>query len=285
MNYLEILKKSYPNFKEIIFSPIIFKSETVGWEAIAYDIYLNSIGGGSAIDKTTAMRICIAECLERSLFKQIINDSNLSESCFIQSHPTTCGFACGFENAPTKYRSLAEAIERWAWSNWIDFKFELQNIKSLPNQSKLFDRMIFDFDTTLFYQKKFLYQNREYQFGVVLGFSGNGIFSGSRVCSLDEKPWEHAAIEAFRNFKNFEKNKNISKTDESNFIKKRISYFGSNKLEALNQINSANKLNWPRLEPMLEIEIETNLENVFLHRTLMKNWIPWNVGLDNRFVY
>lgn len=285
MTYLEILKNSYTNFKEIVFSPLCLEQLVVGWEAIAYTKEHFAIGGGTAVDKNTALRICVAECLERSIFRKIVSDPILSKKCMLQEFPTTCGFACGFEKQPTKDRSLAEAIERWAWSNWIDHHHSIAQISLSEKQSELFLRMIAEFETTQYYLKNFYINNREFQFGVVLGISNNGIFAGSRVCTMSESPWEHAAIESFRNYKNFQNKTNIQDNSDADFLKKRIHFFGNNLNSALTQIKNATKNEWPALELQLDIELPTNFDHLYLHRTLLKNWTPWNEGPDDRFVY
>ena len=55
MTYLDILKNNYTNFKEIVFSPLYQDQIVIGWEAIAYTNDHFAIGGGTAVDKNTAL--------------------------------------------------------------------------------------------------------------------------------------------------------------------------------------------------------------------------------------
>ena len=161
-----------------------------------------ALGGGLAKNLNISRRIAVAESLERTTVDRL----KLSKaSCFewhLDSFPTTCGFAAGFEREPTRMRSYCEAVERWAWSQWIDYGFDLEETtpKSLSNLTQV---LLHPFEKVKFFVKKIkvsIVPSRALYFGVVIGERGKGVFPGSRVCSDPENIWLHAAVEARRHF-------------------------------------------------------------------------------------
>jgi hypothetical protein len=124
------------------------------------------------------------------------------------------------------------------------------------------------------------------RFCVFLGETEHGVFAGSRVCNLNEDPWQHAVIEAFRNFRNYEVNdRSAIELKKEDIVRQRAVYFGSHKSEAFNQIENAKNTEWPSHSILLLKEFKTDIPQVFLWRCLLKDWLDWDSGDETRFVY
>lgn len=285
MNLLEIIKNEIPTFSRVDVSPIFNPSGvTVGWECHSYLENGKAFSGGTHIDKEVAKRICIAEAIERALFFKIYSNS-VQDDFLLSEYPSTCGFACGFENPRTKARAICEAVERWAWSKWIDSKYKLDEVV-VREMDSLSQTLSSRFKKVRFFHKNLAVNGLALQVGVVIGETDIGVFAGSRVCSSTETPWPHAIIEAFRNFQNFEySKKNVESLTAGDFVRRRVLYFGTHRDEALDQIRSASNLVWPDPSIRLLREFKTEINNVFLWRCLLNDWIGWHVGDDKRFVY
>lgn len=255
----------------------------IGWQTVLYSQENYALGGGLSSSLETSKRIAVAEVCERKAFIEI-STSKHCKDFLIDSHPTSCGFAAGFEKEKVKIRSLAEAVERWAWSKWIDDGYYLKRT-SLPKLSKISQELIKNFSEVMFFQKEITIEidnEKKYNFNIniFLGFKEDGIFPGSRVTLVGDCGFEHAIVEAFRHLM-------IFKSDQNNLdiVYERIKYFGKNKQVALNQINKAIKFEWPKFEILMQKQYESNVKNLYVYRTLPKNYIPWNDGPRERFVY
>lgn len=254
----------------------------IGWQTICYDENRNPIGGGVSIDISIAKRISISEYCERICFLAILNSPKLSSDFEIKNHPTTCGFAAGFEREKVKMRAIAESLERWAWSKWIDEGFELEQT-SLRDHTKISEFFAKSFDESFVYTRNFelmIPQKIEMQFTVFLGVKDDGVFPGSRVCTLNENSLEHAVVEAYRHLKIHEID-----GDKKEFPYDRINFFAKNKNVAFSQIYSAVKKNWPGFSLKLLKEYETGVDELFVFRAIAHDFIPWNEGSIERFVY
>jgi len=199
---------------------------------------------------------------------------------------STCGFAAGFDQESTKFRSLCEGVERWAWSKWIDDKYIISSCPA-PRLHGLGEYFHGFFESTLFFQKKISMKNSPLQqdliFNVVLGFTKDGVFPGSRVTTVSDDLWTHALLEAWRNYNNFQFLQNQT-SDNLNWLDKRVLYFGKNKNEAMSQIESAYRYDWQNPEIKFFNGVEFFKKN-FLWRTVIQNYIPWPEGPKSRFVY
>ncbi len=296
MSLLDIVKSDFSDFDRIDVFPILAQKDQsfqVGWNAIAYFKSNFAISGGTHKTKEVAIRIAIAELLERAYFKKIINDKDLASEFMFDRFPTTCGMACGFENDKTKLRAVAEGLERWVWSKWIDEGYLMD---SMPfnelNLTPLSKELLARFEEGgQFYQKKFMFLNQEFYFSVFLGVTENGIFAGSRVALKEDELWEHALIEAYRNYSNYlisaneQPNVSLSSEIQKSIVAQRVFYFGSNKNEAIKQIKNATKKDWPI--PQLDFikEFNTGQEGVFIWRCILQDWMGWHLGDEKRFVY
>lgn len=266
------------------------QDEVLGWNAVVDTITKSAFSGGTSPDKDTAIRIALAECFERSLFLNIYNNEGPDfYELLLDKHPSSSGFACGFQKSTTRFRSICEGIERWAWSQWIDHRYLMQRESRIESQSKLAEFLISKFEKYSLFSKEIFFEGSRYKFVVFLGESDHGIFAGSRVSTFkDVDIWEHAIIEAYRNFENF-KLLNLNKATESfenlDIIAKRARYFGSHSAEAWAQIEAGERELWP--VPVADVSryVETQMPDIYLHRCLMKDYIGWHEGGLNRFVY
>lgn len=287
---LHSLLRLNPEVISLDTQPIInYSGKTVGWNCYFVDKNGAAIAGGTASDVSIAKQIAVAECFERSLFHNLFDSEDQMIKLMLDEAPSTSGFAAGFDRKSTAYRSLCEAIERWAWSMWIDEHFFLDKIILSETLSPLASHIASHFDSVLFYQKSIdcnfeLEFPRSVVFSVFLGCKGNGIFAGSRVSTTQDDRWEHAAIESYRNLKNYEQSaKHFSEYE--NIIAQRARFFGDNYGVAKLQIDSAFIVNWPTPIVKLHEEVVTGIKDLFLYRSLCSNYKHWHLGDYKRFVY
>jgi hypothetical protein len=262
---------------------------TVGWNAVVETSSSNAFSGGTCGDQETAIRIAIAECFERSFFLKISQLEDVSlQALLLDQHPSSSGFACGFEPDTTRFRSICEGIERWAWSQWIDYSYKIKKVDSMEYRTSLGDFLASKFDKFTLFSHDIYFQFQQYKFVLFIGEKSNGVFAGSRVStSKDSLIWEHAIIEAYRNLENFKlfQNQSSKKIEDLDIISARARYFGSHADEAWAQVSRAEKQPWIAPEVNVSSYIDTKVPGVFLHRCLMKNFIGWHLGSCERFVY
>jgi hypothetical protein len=268
-------------------SPIEFDKVIIGWHVVLFDQNKNALGGGFHKQKDVARRIAIAEVCERKLFRQL-KESPVKLIFDLNNHPSTCGFAAGFESDKTRYRAIAEAIERWTWSKWIDEQYYINkatiDFSELSEVSKFFYKM---FDSVIFFEKTISTNaipnfTENIKIGIVLGFKNGGVFPGSRAAISTDEIWDHAFIEAWRHSEIFIKYKGSLSIP---FPYGRIFHFGNNGNEAIEQIQKANKLDWPNPQQSLILDYHTGVDGLFLWRSIMKDFMPWSSGNEKRFVY
>ena len=234
------------------------------------------IGGGVGVDLNYARRIAVAESCERGFLTSITERSKWR----LDSHPTSCGFAAGFDNESTRLRSLCEAIERWVWSQWIDFKCFVPPVAE-PELSKLGRHYRELFDEVRYFEKiiQTSYYPTKMKACITLGVKNDGLFPGSRVCPVDDDGWTHALTEAKRHLSISQKSRPVSDQDE---IYDRIFHFAANGRDGLAQIPTQES-NWPEMK--LSFQSGTEVGGIFYWRTLIDNYIPWEQGDRSRFVY
>lgn len=261
--------------------------ELVGWSATAVKTDGFGIGGGTAATESEAIRIAIAESLERLEIQHGLSREEQRE-VRLAEFPTRCGFAAGFEEEPTRMRSLCEGLERWIWSQWIDRKCPIPQA-SQSHLSPLGLHYSLAFDDVYYFERIFDLSipglpNR-LRFGAVVGIKSNGAFPGSRVCSLEEEPWTHALTESYRHLKIYQ---NMDgRGDIYSYLRKRISHFGQNAQSALDQTCHHHKRPWPNPELDFSISLRNNKTpetEYYLSRSLFKDYIPWHQGPEDRFI-
>lgn len=290
LDLLTYLKNINPDVSHLSISEIKCEKDVHGFQCNVNTTEKSILAGGSSKDKETAIRIAIAEAFERSLVKSIINNEVLSSQFLLDHFPSSSGFAAGFNDYQTKFRSICEGFERWAWSKWIDDGFNIPLVN--PDKDKISSLgkfLLKSFNETYWFGKEFELTipdsgSIKLYLIIFLGCNNNGIFPGSRVTSLRDDLFEHPVIEAHRNFINYEMNSS-ELIDHRDIIQKRIIFFGKNKALAFKQIDEANKENWPTPEIRLLKNFPTEHPQLFLYRCLMKDFIGWHEGDVTRFVY
>lgn len=243
-----------------------------------------ALGGGCSEQRETALRIATAEIIERTLFRKI-SSSSKSFDFFLQSYPTTCGFAAGFDPQKTLGRSELEAYERWAWSKWIDHKFHIPKIKVEPSQLSLLSQYFYQsFDEVHFYHLKFFNERAPLHLGIALGFKDGGVFPGSRVAITEKELWQHALLESWRHHISFVHMKRFGKKPNS-IVDERIQLFGNDARQAIRQIPLAGEELWPQPKLAFQRMMKIPDKEIYLARSLCEDFIGWHDGPANRFVY
>lgn len=285
---LDYLLRLNVNFNEFKTQKIITQSELIGFHCFGIEKSGETFSGGTSADLTTAKRIAVAESFERSFLKVISSDNDLRIKFNFDYHPTSSGFAAGFDREQTSFRSICEAIECWAWSKWIDENFKLTEKNAPKELTKLSLHFLKDFDSFKWYEKDFrILINEEFlelKFIVFLGMKDNGIYPGSRVSTKYDNLYEHPIIEAYRNYKNaliFQQ----SQFKLSDIIQERVIHFSQNKHNALEQIKMSSRMDWPSPQIKLLENFKTEHPNIYLYRCLLEDFIGWHEGDVTRFVY
>ena len=276
----------YKNHIETIeISPLTLTSTSdVFWHASVIGKVSQTCGGLSR-DKKQAIRIGIAEFIERFEFARLAKSIDRS-SYMLDEFPTSCGFAAGFDSLKTKKRSIAESIERWCWSKWIDEGYSILEVFP-TNLSDITRSLLKKFDAVRYFKVNIddsTIKNFEFpcSFYVILGFKNNGVFPGSRVDSDDFLGWEHCATEAWRHLLIF--NKDCNDGINSAFPFNRIYFFGKNGMPK-NLIVNQNCENWPIPKIKICKQVPTICKDAFVWRSVIDDYIGWDKGDYARFVY
>lgn len=288
MNKLDYLLQINPHFRKFKTQEICDHQDIIGYHCFGIDDSNFTFSGGTSSDHETSKRIAIAEAFERSFLTCIARDPLQRKQFLIDKHPSSSGFAAGFSKDSTSFRALCEGLECWAWSKWIDENYVLPRISQPHHLTRLTHHLLKFFNDTQWYSKSFnVIANDRYfnlHFVVFLGFTDDGIFSGSRVSTINDEIWEHPVIEAYRNLKNFLLYQK-SNFELKDIIQQRSIFFAQNKDLALDQINKTHLIQWPQPEICLLRNYQTELPEIFLTRCLMKDFTSWHLGDVTRFVY
>lgn len=284
---IETVKKWAPEFSHFEEAPVLVNGQEVGWHCHSIMKDGKTLAGGTHPDRETAMRIAVAELLERSVVKTLPKD----ERFLLDEFPTTCGFAAGFERNTTRFRAVCEALERWAWSQWIDKKYRVERSSGPTSMTPLMEHLAGVFDQVLYFQREIVVPDADFggrvlRWGVCLGVTGSGIYPGSRVTSSTDDLWLHPLVEAWRHRKIHEVRMNGNMDPESmDFVIKRIVHFGTHSEEALTQIESATQMDWPPPRLRLLREVDLGNSDFFVWRALAHDFLGWHEGSHERFVY
>lgn len=281
------LLKYFPDLKEIREAPILLDSRTVGYHST---IVTNEfMGSGVHTTKNGARRVAAAEIIERKAFGEVIRGSPEDrQALHLDQVPTTCGFAAGFDEEATKFRSICEAVERWAWSKWIDDGFHIPEADPAPRLNKISTAFSDFFDRTYFFKKNIdldFVEPRGVSFYVVLGVKNQGVFAGSKVAMDNQRSWQHALTEAWRNLRIFQMRTEGSKYRQVEWLERRIEYFALEKNAAFSQIAAARKKDWPSPNIQVSRSLPTLTPGTFVWRHLCEDYVPWHHGEVSRFVY
>ncbi len=264
---------------------------TIGWHSNVVGSNETALGSGFHADRAISQRIAVAEVIERGLYRRISIDPSLSAQFLADEFPSSCGFAAGFDGHKTQGRAVAEALERWAWSKWIDEGYTIPSI-SQPNETvrPLRDHILKKFDSHRIFEREFKLEGgfdlpTDFKLTIILGFKDGGAFPGSRVSAIHEDATEHAAIEAWRHWIIY---KNLPDVDPGDLVNGRIHYFGSNASAAEKAVSMGRRSEWPqprlRILKSMAVDLGGGLR-VNLSRALCSDYSGWHEGDVNRFVY
>jgi hypothetical protein len=295
---VEDVRQIEPRLHQLEETPIASTTgDIIGWMVTAVTLDRLALGSGCHQDRNTARRIAVAELLERACVNEIKKAHKASDEfkdLLLSDYPTTCGFAAGFEAQKTCLRSVTEAFERWVWSKWIDELFYINKVhvanSSLTALAKYF---VSDFVSVDFYEigMKFSLPNGnaiEVKFGAVIAQDkSEGVYPGSRVCTIADDPWEHALLEAWRHLQLAQQMEQESPTVHADrpIFQRRVLHFAQHGDLALTQVAAAHKPLWPNPTLRVHARVPCRSNDFFLWRSLMSNFVGWDQGPIERFVY
>ena len=288
---LDEIRALLPNFSHFEDQTVQDAGVIVGYQTVLITKPGYPFAGGSGPTLNEARRICAAEAIERAWFQKIVDGpEDQSKRFAISEYKTTCGFAAGFEAQPTAFRSVCEAIERWAWSTWIDKEFKIESKPISTQHSPLAKFFASEFDEILFFElplslnfdRKPNFLPGEYVFRATIAKKDSGIFPGSRVTTAADQSWDHAIVEAWRHLKIFENE--LSKSVPTNIFDKRIKRFALEGESTLKRIERFHQKPWT--SPKISVfEQVTTGGKYFVWRTLCEDFLSWDAGDENRFIY
>jgi hypothetical protein len=285
---IDLVKKYAPTVGRLEEAPIITDDgQTIGWHSVFVADGGRALGGGCGRELEQARRVAVAEIIERGVFRELIREA--PEDFLLDEFPTSCGFAAGFDDGRTKYRAVAEAVERWAFSQWIDFKYALD--AATPSDEEFSALAAFfrgGFEEVRFFKKFFKVVCEDkilsLQLGICVGLKDGGAFPGARVCSLRESPWEHCLVEAWRH--TLIAKEDIEKDSTNIQYRKRVIHFGANGQQALDFVRSADKKSvWPEPRLALLKRAPSAPAGAYVWRALCSDYMGWHLGGPDRFVY
>lgn len=274
-----------PGLKAIQESRFSLNDKITGFHATCIDNDNRPLGSGTHAQREVAHTIAVAEAIERQIFKSLYVSEKKNEY-LLDQYPSTCGFAVGNNRLETIHRSVAEAIERWLRSKWIDDRYFLVetsipwgSLNSYQKSAISFFDSIRAFQHTAnlnFTEGTFIYYSL-----IVVGFKGKGAFVGSKTSINPHHLWSHALTEAWRHLHISE---HIDRYPDI-FDYQIIHHFGQYATQALKQIDNAIHPNIPEPTLLLHKEIETPFNDLFCFRTLCKDFVGWHEKDIERFVY
>ncbi len=276
-------------FERIKEQPILKEGRVLGWHSYCFSDSNYPISGGTHPRREIARRIAIAEALERVVVEKLSRDQSLKDRFLLDEFPSSSGFAAGFDDVTTKNRAICEGVERWAWSQWVDYEKGLIEENPLSvSMDPLSQYFMSQFDDTKFFSKDLTVSVSgrpfRFKFYVVIGLKGDGVFPGSRVTSGKLMGWDHGILEAWRNLNNFEVSQKNSNEEAKNWLSERVKYYGRNGKKALERISQIQNQSWPEGQIRLLSAVPLELQNVHVWRCLLRDFLPWQTGDETRFV-
>ncbi|MGK5087007.1 hypothetical protein WDW86_05570 [Bdellovibrionota bacterium FG-2] len=259
----------------------------LGWHSTALSLDGEALGSGLGSEREVSLRIAIAETAERALFRALRSSPDATKFQ-LDAFPSACGFAAGFDDERTMLRAVSEAVERWAWSKWIDEHYRMPEISMAQEVFSNLGRFFFEqFEKVRGFRRIFSidipgYKKIELQMCVALAYSQQGVFPGSRVCPVEEDPWQHALIEAWRHRVIFEGQENVP--PKSDLVSGRIAFFGRNQRLADQAVVAGQVDHWPTPSLLLLRKLPASAP-FFLWRGLCSNYLGWHEGDEKRFVF
>lgn len=283
MNQLTQFLAKIPKFKEIQESPVVIDGNVLGYcaSAILTDGYC--IGSGFSIDSQVAKQIALSEALERQIVFELTLAHNAEKKYLLDEYPSTCGFSVGLDKESTKQRAVAEAVERWLISKWIDDHY------FLPEQKIDFHSLtsVDNFFANHFSEIKYFTHQCKVQVGaedlivssiITIGLTEHGAFYGGKSAVNQSPSMTSALVESWRHLRLSEASSQPTKLVV-------VKHYSKNKESALAQIDMATKTDWPQPKIRLLVEIPTGVDGYFCFRCLCENFKGWHGQDINRFIY
>lgn len=259
------------------------------WHSVILDESQNPLAGGFGEEISISRKIAVAEFFERTLVKNISQNSVDSEKWKISLVPNACGFAVGFNRDSTILRSISEACERWVMSKWIDDQYFIPEISNNDVEPKLDQASLFfaqNFDSVRYFKIGTLVKVDEKLIEIdvaqTTAIKDGGVYVGyAAKLAGDKKIWQHALLESFRHLLILKNNP----PQPGVFPDNRIRFFSKNAAFAFNQIDRAYKKDWPI--PRISFHHCEHFDegNFYLARTIIEGWRPWHEGPLSRFLY
>lgn len=239
-------------------------------------------GSGFHLNRAIAKKIAFIELNERYMVDQIYSNSTLKREWMLDYDGSCSGFAAGYDRNRTWTRSFLESVERWALTKWADENYAIPQI-NVENSDFLNVeiRRFFQCNSSYVLNLPLLYNNNRIlsiSVAVFLGWTSEGVFAGYGTKENTADAISHAQIEAYRNFVI---HKNQPARDE--FPYNRISYFATNRSVAEKAILKKKEKVWP--SPKIKLSKHERIENLWLARTILSDWEPWQSGQIERFLY
>ncbi|MGZ3772717.1 MAG: hypothetical protein ACXVCY_07625 [Pseudobdellovibrionaceae bacterium] len=282
MNIKQFLNR-IPDFKEIQESPLVLDGEEVAFQS---SVILNDgycLGTGFSQDAKQAKQIALSEALERKIVFDL-SQAPQAKYYLLDEFPSTCGFAVGNDTESTKDRAVAEAVERWLRSKWIDehytlleFPLRVSQISTLEQwfASHFTEVRCFVHSTNMVVDDK----KRTANSLITVGLTESGAFVGSKTVLDGKVPLLSALVETYRHLR-------LSKEKSQNYKELAvIKYYAENKSSALEQIAKAKRGSMP--EPKLKMlkEVPTGVDGIYCFRAICENFRGWHGNEVTRFVY
>lgn len=241
------------------------------------------LGSGFALESLKARQIALSEAIERRLVEHNISSPE-KDGLLLDEYPTSCGFAVGDDRESTKMRALAEAVERWLRSKWIDKGYVLLEYPLVLSELNTIERYfanpfegmrLFVHTCDIDFEDKVQTVNSV----VVVGLTDKGAFVGSKSCVNQKASLLSALVEAWRHLQ-------LSSQEGDNMPEVAIiKYFAENKDVALKQMDHARKAPWPVPKVRLMKEVSVPIEGMYCFRILCDDYRGWHGPDITRFVY
>ena len=270
-----------PNFLEFQESPLILDGKEVAYQNSVISTENVALGTGFSLDRSLARQIGLSEAIERQLVANLYSSSQ-SRCYLLDEYPSTCGFAVGVNAKGASDRAIAEAVERWLRSKWIDEHYALDEFKLRQESLSAVEQWF----ACKFQEVRCFAHHCEIEVNtrisvssvIVVGLTEQGAFVGSKSMVNSKVPLLPALVEAWRHLE-------ISKTELDSNEARVIKHYAINRASALGQIAQATRTSMPSPELRLLEEVNVPIKEFFAFRALCYDFIGWHgVNLD-RFVY
>lgn len=275
-----------PTFAGLEVSPIrLSGGDALSFQTSVVDFQGRSLGTGLGKVKEFSILKALNESVERNIFSNVRQCQFRSAEFLIDEHPSSCGFAVAQKKNFARDIAVAEAVERWVRSKWIDENYfieesELDNVRTCNLLKWSFEH----FRKIRVFEKKLSIvldcRARQANSIIVVAYAKNGAFVGSNTKLDLEADFDHALMEAWRHLR-------LATSEAKHFEeeKRPIVFFSENFEEADKQIMRANKKNWPSPKLRIVREVPLSTPNFHCVRAICDDYIGWHINDGTRFVY